>query len=523
MTAYDVVVVGAGSAGCAAVNRLCRSSGPSVCLVEAGPDFGPLESGQWPPELLDIHRMPSTHDWGYSAQGADGSTVPEPRARVLGGCSVHNQCGAYWGLPTDYDTWAQAGNPGWSYAELAPLIQQIERAPSQPPLPYRGHQGLIEMRPYRDDELASWHRLFRDTVLRSSFAWLTDLGAPDEPAQGIAPYYANIKGEVRWNAAFAFLDPVRTHPGLTIRPNTLAERLLLEQGRAVGLLCQAQGQVLELRASAFLLCAGAYGSPLLLLRSGIGPGQHLQDMGIQELIALPGVGQNLHDHPGITLHFAPSARGVQLLQEDLAQDRFYQAQAVLRARSTGCAAGFDLHLFSYYNPPEAGAVDFCLFVGYLAPRSRGQVSLGGKAVELPPRIDFQFVTDPDQHDAVALLEGLSLARRLARAEPLASAIERELEPGAEVTSVSDLCGQARHYVEGYAHAVGTCKMGPLTDPTAVVDQGGQVYGTSNVFVADASIIPQIPRAGTNFTCSLIGWRIAERLSARLRQESRGPL
>jgi choline dehydrogenase len=519
MAAYDVVVVGAGSAGCAVVNRLCQASELSVCLVEAGPDYGPLESGQWPPELLDCHRMPSTHDWGYSTQGADGSTVPEPRAKVIGGCSAHNQCGASWGQPADYDTWAQAGNEGWSYAELAPLIQQIEQAPSEPLLPYRGHHGLIQTRPYRDDELASWHRLFRDTALRSSFAWLTDLGAPDEPAEGIAPYYANIKGEVRWNAAFALLDPVRQQPGLTILANTLAERLLLEQGRAVGLLCQAQGQMLELRASTFVLCAGAYASPLLLLRSGIGPGQHLQDMGIQELIALPGVGQNLHDHPGITLHFAPSTRAVQLLQDDLAQHRFYQAQAVLRARSRHCAAGFDLHLFSYHSLTETGEVGFCLFVGYLAPRSRGQVRLAGKAVALPPRIDLQWLTDPEHHDAEALQDGLSLARRLARAEPLASAIERELEPGSNVTSASHLCEQAQRYVEGYTHAVGTCKMGPPADPTAVVDHRGQVYGTSNVFVADASIIPQIPWAGTNFTSSLIGWRIAERLSAPLEQES----
>ncbi len=521
MAFFDVVVVGAGSAGCAVVNRLCRLADLSVCLVEAGPDYGPLESGQWPPELLDCHRMPSTHDWGYSAQGAGGSTWPEPRAKVIGGCSAHTPCGASWGQPADYDAWAQAGNTGWNYAELAPLIQQIERAPSEPPLPYRGHQGLIQTRPYRDDELASWHRLFRETALRSSFAWLTDLGAPDEPAEGVGPYYANIKGEVRWNAAFAFLDPVRRHPGLTILSNTLAERLLLEQGRAVALLCQAQGQVMELRATTFVLCAGTYGSPLLLLRSGIGPGQHLQDMGIQELIALPGVGQNLHDHPGITLHFAPSARAVQLLQDDLAQHRFYQAQAVLRARSTRCAAGFDLHLFSYYSMSEEGEVGFCLFVGYLAPRSRGQVRLAGKAVELPPRIDLQLLTDPDHHDAAALMDGIALARRLAQAEPLASAIERELEPGADVTSASDLCEQAQHYVEGYSHAVGTDKMGPSADPSAVVDHRGQVYGTSNVFVADASIIPQIPRAGTNFTCSLIGWRIAELLAASLGQESRG--
>ncbi len=520
MTAYDVVVVGAGSAGCAVVSHLCRSSDLSMCLVEAGPDYGPLESGQWPPELLDIHRIPSTHDWGYSAQRAASSTMPEPRAKVIGGCSAHNPCAASWGLPADYDGWAQAGNPGWSYDELVPLIQQIEQAPAEPPLPYRGHQGRIETRPYRDDELASWHRLFRETALRSSFPWLTDLGAPDEPAEGVAPYYANIKGQTRWNAAFAFLDPVRQHPGLTILSNTLAERLLLDQGRAVGLFCQTEGQVMELRASTFVLCGGTYGSPMLLLRSGIGPLQHLQDIGIPQLIELPGVGQNLHDHPGITLHFEPSTRGLQLLQDDLAQNRFYQSQAMLRARSKRCSVGFDLHLFSYHSVTEAGEVGFCLFVGYLTPRSRGQVLLRGKAVELPPSIHSQLVTDPDQLDAAALMDGMELARRLAQSEPLASAIKRELAPGSDLTSASGLCEKVHCYVEGYLHPVGTCKMGPPSDPTAVVDHCGQVYGTSNVFIADASIIPQIPRAGTNFTCSLIGLRIAELLAAKLEQESR---
>jgi choline dehydrogenase len=512
MPNYDVVVVGAGSAGCALTSRLCHLPSVSVCLIEAGPDYGPVDSGDWPAELLSVQDLPHTHDWGYREERAGGQAVPEARAKVVGGCSAHNQCGAFWGLPADYDAWAAEGLEGWSYHELVPLMQQLERA--TPGSPYRGTSGIMETRAYGEDELASWQRLWLDTALRAGFPRLADLNAP-EPAQGVAPAHANVQGDLRWNAAFAFLDPVRSHPGLTILSDTMAEKLVLHDGRAVSLLCHAQGRLVELRASLFVLCGGTYGTPLLLLRSGVGQAQHLQQIGIPSHIDLAGVGQNLHDHPGIALCFEPSALGRELVEADLTHHRFFQSQVVLRARSRQVRTGFDLHLVPYQTLRQGESASFEILVFALSPRSRGQVVLQGKEVDLPPRISFNWLTDVGHQDASVLMDGLELARRLGQTAPLAGVLEQEREPGARVSTVNDLVSPAESHVITYGHAVGTCKMGPRSDPGAVVSNSGQVYGTSNVFVADASLVPQIPRAPTNFTCFLIGWHIAECLSRRL--------
>jgi len=415
-------------------------------------------------------------------------------------------------MPADYDAWAAQGLVGWSYHELVPLMQQLERA--SPGSPYRGASGIMETRACGEDELASWQRLWLEAALRAGFPRLADLSAP-EPAEGVAPAHANVKGTLRWNAAFAFLDPIRSHPGLTILSDTMAEKLVLRDGKAISLLCHAQGRLVELRASLFVLCGGTYGTPLLLLRSGIGPAQHLQQMEIPSCIDLPGVGHNLHDHPGLALSFEPSALGRKLLEEDLARQRFFQSQIVLRARSRQARAGFDLHLVPYQTLRKGEPASFEILVFALSPHSRGHVALQGKEVHLPPRISFHWLTDAGHQDATALMDGLSLARRLAHTTPLAEVLEQEREPGGHVSTVSDLIGSAKSHVIPYGHAVGTCKMGPRADPGAVVGNAGQVYGTSNVFVADASLVPQIPHAPTNFTCFLIGWQVAERLSSRL--------
>src|SRR5256886_15888845 len=137
---FDVVIVGGGSAGCAAAGRLCATTDLRVCLVEAGPDYGPVSEGYWPNELLDSRVRPGTHDWGYAEERDDGSTIPEPRAKVIGGCSTHNLCAALWGMPADYDAWAAAGDYGWAYADLRPLIDQVEQC-AEPDAAHHGHGG----------------------------------------------------------------------------------------------------------------------------------------------------------------------------------------------------------------------------------------------------------------------------------------------------------------------------------------------------------------------------------------------
>lgn len=511
MTRFDVVVIGGGSSGCAVAGRLARVEGLQVCLVEAGPDYGPREEGRWPPDLLDPRRIPLTHDWEYVIETPGGSAEPEPRAQVVGGCSAHNQCAAVWGRPADYDAWATVGPPGWSYRDLTPSIERVERTVGESGAPPRGRSGAVPTRPYADGELAAWQRWFLESALAAGFTRLPDVSVL-EPDEGVAPFHANVEGAVRWNAAFAFLDPVRESPNLTIKDGTLAERLVLEGGRALELHCHEGDEPVSLRAERFVLCAGTFGSPLILLRSGVGPADHLEEVGIPVPLDLPGVGENLHDHPGATLAFEPGERAAQAREEEVASGRFYESQVILRARSGAASEGFDLHLVPYQTRSVAREWRYEVLAFAMAPRSRGSIRLRDKDWRSPPRIDPRFLSDRGGQDLAVLAHGLRLARRLAATGPLAT-VAREVEPGPAIQDDPKLSAYLRSTVGGYAHPVGTCRLGPAGDAGAVVDGWGRVHGLENVYVADASIIPRIPRANTNLTCMLLGLRIGDLLAA----------
>lgn len=511
---FDVVVVGGGSAGCAAAGRLCATTDLRVCLVEAGPDYGPVSEGYWPNELLDARVRPGTHDWGYVEERDDGSTIAEPRAKVIGGCSTHSQCAALWGMPEDYDAWAAAGNPGWAYAEIRPLIDQIEQC-AQADAAYHGRRGALPTRLYRDDELSAWQLAFLQAAEAAGFPRLPDLSAPDPP-QGVGPFHANVLDHTRWNSAFAFLDPVRELPTLTVYDLTTADRLLLNQENATEMICRGSAGEVELAARMFILAAGAYGSPSILMRSGIGPGEHLTELGIFVVTDSSGVGENLHDHPGIAMRFGPSADARRAVTDDHRRGALLQSQVILRGRSTRCANGFDLHVLPYLHETEAGEWEFMMYAFNMTPRSRGRVRLRGEDPELAPVIERRLLSDPEDRDLAVLVDGVILGRHLAGVEPLASAIAVEVDPGPRVQQLANLQVFVRSIVDAYAHPVGTCKMGPATDSLAVVDPTGRVHGTGNVYIADASIIPEIPRANTNLTCMLIGLKVADAVAQALR-------
>ncbi len=512
---FDIMVVGGGSAGCAAAGRLCATTDLRVCLVEAGPDYGPMSEGYWPAELLDATVLPATHDWGYSEERDDGSAIPEPRAKVMGGCSTHNQCAALWGMPEDYDRWAAAGNAGWAHADLRPLIDQVEQC-AQPASAFRGRRGALPTRIYGDNELSAWQLAFVHAAEAARFPRLADLSAP-EPAQGVAPFHANVLDHTRWNAALTFLDPVRELPNLTIYDLTLADHLLIDQENATELVCRRGSGEIELAARMFILAAGTYGSPAILMRSGIGPGNHLTDVGIFALIDAPGVGENLHDHPGITVRFGPSPAARRALDEDRRRGSLFQSQVILRARSSQCTSGFDFHLLPYLYETGGGDREFMMLAFNMIPRSRGRVRLRGEDPELPPIIEHRFLSDAEDHDMAVLVDALTLIRHLAVTPELASVVAVEVDPGPRVQQPVDLQTFIRRTVDGYAHPVGTCKMGPASDTLAVVDARCRVHGTSNVYVADASIMLEIPRANTNLTCMLIGMKVADAVAEALRE------
>lgn len=497
---FDVLVLGAGSAGCVLASRLSEAPDRTVCLVEAGPDYGSYASGRWPADLLDVRAAPRSHDWGFG----DGDSLL--RAKVVGGCSAHNACFVVWGEPADYDEWEALGNPGWAFAQFAPYLERAET--------------MLGTRRVEHDEITPWQRAVIDAAGTLGFPLLPSL-RESEPTDGITAVPINAVDGVRWNAAFAYLDRARDRPNLAILDSALVDRLCLQGDRAVGAIIRHGNRELTLAANVVVIAAGAYGSPAILLRSGVGPEPDLQRLGIPVQASLPGVGCHLVDHPGVGLRFA-LGEGLQQASARYAHRRLLlQDQCILKATSShdlgGCAS---LHVVPRTSELEAGdgyRGDMGVFV--LKPRASGSLRLASRDPAVLPVVDNGFLSDVDGHDVTLLVEGIGLVRRLAEARPIADAVGaalgRELSEGEE--SVLQF---ARHHVKGYDHPIGTCKMGPSVDHEAVVDGDCRLHGYDNVYVADASVMPTIPRANTHLSVLAIAERIAEKVDQGERSSQR---
>jgi choline dehydrogenase len=479
MDGFDLVIVGGGSAGCALAGRIASRKRWRVALIEAGPDYGPLRKGRWPADLLDARASPDSHDWGYS----------QTRAKVIGGCSSHNECALVRPLPGDFDRWRI---PGWSDADLAPAADFVARA-----LPASA-SGI--------ESLSAWQRAFLESALEAGYPPRSHADeAPGRPGAG--PFLQNLSKGKRINAAFAFLDPVRSR--IEVIADFLADRFIFHGSRAVALIGAGKDGQREIRARRFVLCSGVYGSPALLMRSGIGPARSLAKLGIPVRIPSPGVGRNLHDHPGIGLEFAPSPQLTRATRKDAAAGRLYESQIVLRAAP-------DLHVIPYQGEDGEGAYSYGILAFHLSPRSRGAVELADRDPTSPPRIDINALSDPSGHDLGALMEGMRLLSGLTHEPALARAISK---PARRSESDKRLSAFIRANLTAYSHPVGTCRMGNSPRAGHVVGPDLRVHGLDNLFVADASLIPRIPRANTNFACCMIGARAADLLAGRGRDQA----
>jgi choline dehydrogenase len=261
-----------------------------VLLLEAGPDYGPLRSEQWPERLLDPTLMPVEEaSWAYTSVCRHGTPdMALQRARVIGGCSSHNGCAAIWGARADYDQWAAEGNEGWSTDELLPFFRRSNERMRVAPTPHA--------------DLTPYQKAAMDALIAMGIPATDDLNDLDEP-QGVSPSPVNVDAGVRFNTAFAYLDPVRHKPNLTIVGEALADRVLVEGSRIVGAEAIDDGRREQVRAGRTIVCGGAYGSPAILERSGIGDPLVLEPLGIRVVPGLEGVGANLHDHPAVDLFF----------------------------------------------------------------------------------------------------------------------------------------------------------------------------------------------------------------------------
>ncbi|CAN5655039.1 GMC family oxidoreductase [soil metagenome] len=492
----DVLVVGGGTSGAALAGLLARDSGRTVTLLEAGPDYGAFDDGGWPAELLDASTIPGTYDWGYSGMNHPTQREPSPynRARVIGGCSSHNGCVALLGHRRDYDHWAELGNDGWDWESVAPAFERAKEA--------------LRVRIPQDQELTPYQAAFVDGAVSAGIPRVEDLNDPDD-VEGVAPSPANIFNGVRWNTAIAYLDPVRRQGNLTVVGHALVDRVVVDGRRAVAVEAIVDGRAERFDAGRIVLAAGAYGSPAILLRSGVGPAADLAALGIDVAHDLPGVGQHLADHPVVHVNLQPTAKLLAQMEIFGTVNWLPDEQTLLKARSSDCQEAFDLHLYAVSGQNSVvGGRQSVIEVSCIIPRSSGRLSLSSADPEAWPVIDHGYLTDPDGHDLSVLLDGLSLARRIAANMREAGAVEGISSPDESVTSVDDLSRWGQETVGIYYHPSCSCRMGPASDPGAVVNPHGEVHGLEGLSICDASIFPVIMRANTNLPAAMLAEHMA---------------
>jgi len=489
---WNWIIVGAGSAGCVLAAKLSERPESSVLLLEGGPDYS--SASALPPEIRSGLGPAFSHDWNYGSEpGRLSRSLPLPRARLVGGCSATNAAMALRARPADFADWVSTERAQWSFDEALREYRELE-ADADVADEWHGRSGPVPIRRYSARETLPEHRAFHEAAVRRGFAAVADHNAPD--SAGVGPLPFNVVGGVRQSAALTHLAPARGRRNLTIRPDTLVDRVLFEGRRAVAVTLAGSGETLE--GDAVILAAGAYASPALLLRSGVGPADDLRAFGVGVVVDLPGVGENLADHPLLGLRYDAAAPA----------DGLPGAQMMLTAVSSEVAGELDLQIFpwtpyAHVDSPSGGV--FTIFVALMRPLSQGRVRLRSTEPEDAPLIDLGYFTDPA--DMPRMLQGARLAHTLADTVPLSAFTSRKLSAAAQPSLPDDELERAiLAEVATYHHPVGTCRMGLTGDSGAVVNEAGAVLGLEALFVIDASIMPAVPSVNTNLTTLMLAQR-----------------